>query len=67
MRDGELLLIDAATSYEHYSADVTRTFPVNGQFSPAQREVYQIVRDAQEAFVRQIKPGVAYQTADDSG
>ena len=67
MRDGELLLIDAATSFEHYSADVTRTFPVNGQFSPAQREVYQIVRDAQEAFVRQIKPGVGYQTADDSG
>jgi Xaa-Pro aminopeptidase len=56
MRDGELLLIDAATSFDHYSADVTRTFPVNGRFSPAQREIYQIVRDAQEAFVRQIGP-----------
>jgi Xaa-Pro aminopeptidase len=67
MRDGELLLIDAATSFDHYSADVTRTFPVNGRFSPEQRELYQIVRDAQEAFVRQIKPGVAYKIADDSG
>jgi Xaa-Pro aminopeptidase len=67
MRDGELLLVDAATSYEHYSADVTRTFPVNGRFTPEQREVYQIVREAQEAFVRQIRPGVSYGTADDSG
>ncbi len=67
MRDGELLLIDAATSFEHYSADVTRTIPVNGRFSAAQRDVYQIVRDAQEAFVRQIKPGVGYAVADDSG
>jgi Xaa-Pro aminopeptidase len=67
MREGELLLIDAATSFEHYSADVTRTFPVTGRFTPAQRELYQIVRDAQEAFVRQIRPGVPYQVADDSG
>ncbi len=67
MRDGELLLIDAATSFDHYSADVTRTLPVNGRFSPAQRDIYQIVRDAQEAFVRQIKPGVGYGVANDSG
>ncbi len=67
MRDGELLLIDAAASFAHYSADVTRTFPVNGRFSPEQRDIYQIVRDAQEAFVRQIKPGVGYSVASDSG
>ena len=67
MRDGELLLVDAATSYAHYSADVTRTFPVNGRFTPEQREVYQIVREAQEAFVRQIKPGASVGTASDSG
>jgi Xaa-Pro aminopeptidase len=67
MRDGELLLVDAATSFDHYSADVTRTFPVNGRFTPEQREVYQIVREAQEAVVRQIKPGISYGTADDSG
>jgi Xaa-Pro aminopeptidase len=67
MHDGELLLVDAATSFDHYSSDVTRTFPVNGRFTPEQRALYQIVRDAQEAFVRQIKPGVAYKAADDSG
>ena len=67
MRDGELLLIDAAAAYAHYSADVTRTLPVSGRFSPAQRDIYQIVRAAQEAFVRQIKPGVGYGVADDSG
>ncbi len=67
MRDGELLLIDAATSFEHYSADVTRTLPVNGRFTPEQRDIYRIVRDAQEAFVRQIKPGVRVGVASDSG
>ncbi|HKU60075.1 MAG TPA: Xaa-Pro aminopeptidase [Gemmatimonadales bacterium] len=67
MQDGELLLVDAATAFQGYSADVTRTYPVNGRFTPAQRELYQIVRDAQEAFVRQIKPGVAYGMASDSG
>jgi len=67
MQDGELLLVDAATAYDGYSADVTRTYPVNGRFTPAQRELYRIVRDAQEAFVRQIRPGVTYETASDSG
>ncbi len=67
MRDGELLLIDAATSFEHYSSDVTRTMPVSGRFSPAQREIYQIVRDAQEAFVREIRADVSYDVGSDSG
>ena len=67
MREGELLLIDAATSFDHYSSDITRTMPVSGRFTPAQRELYQIVRDAQEAFVRQIRPGVSYDIASDSG
>ncbi len=67
MREGELLLIDAAVAFQHYSSDVTRTMPVSGRFSPAQRELYQIVRDAQEAFVRQIKPGVSPGVASDSG
>jgi Xaa-Pro aminopeptidase len=67
MREGELLLIDAASSFAHYSSDVTRTFPVSGRFTPAQREIYRIVLDAQSAFVRQIKPGVRVQVASDSG
>jgi Xaa-Pro aminopeptidase len=67
LHDGDLLLIDAATSFNHYSADVTRTMPVNGKFTPAQRDIYQLVLDAQEAFVRQIKAGVNPAAANDSG
>jgi Xaa-Pro aminopeptidase len=67
LHDGDLLLIDAATSFGHYSADVTRTMPVNGKFTPPQRDIYQLVRDAQEAFVRQIKPGVTPIAANNSG
>jgi Xaa-Pro aminopeptidase len=66
MNDGELLLIDAAASYQHYSSDVTRTMPVNGKFTAAQREIYQLVRDAQEAYVRQIKPGSLVSASNDS-
>ncbi|HEV2826891.1 MAG TPA: aminopeptidase P family protein [Pyrinomonadaceae bacterium] len=54
---GELLLMDVGAEYEHYTADVTRTFPVNGKFSPAQAEIYQIVYDAQEAAAKASRPG----------
>ncbi len=67
MREGELLLIDAAGAFDHYSADVTRTLPVSGRFTPAQRDIYQIVLDAQAAFVRQIKPGSSLMVSNDSG
>lgn len=67
LRDGDLILIDAATSYQHYSADVTRTFPVNGKFTPEQREIYQLVRDAQEAFVQAIRIGVTDSAAGAAG
>src|SRR6185436_8681233 len=67
LHDGDLLLIDAATSFNHYSADVTRTFPVNGKFTAEQRDIYQLVRDAQEAFVRQIKPGATVMVASEAG
>ena len=56
---GDLLLMDAAAEFDHYSADVTRTFPVSGKFTPAQAEVYNIVLAAQEAAFRAIKPGAA--------
>lgn len=54
---GNLLLMDVGAEYEHYSADVTRTFPANGRFSTSQAEVYQIVYDAQEAGAKVTKPG----------
>jgi Xaa-Pro aminopeptidase len=55
---GELLLMDVGAEYGHYTADVTRTFPVNGKFSREQAEIYQIVYDAQEAAALATKPGV---------
>ena len=54
---GQLLLMDVGAEYDHYSADVTRTFPVNGTFSPEQAGVYQIVYDAQEAAAKAARPG----------
>jgi len=55
--DGELLLIDAGAELDHYASDITRTFPVNGKFSPAQRAIYDVVLAAQQAAIEQVKPG----------
>jgi Xaa-Pro aminopeptidase len=56
--DGELLLMDIGAEYRGYSADVTRTVPVNGVFSSAQGELYDIVLRAQKAAIAAVKPGV---------
>lgn len=61
MSAGELLLIDAAASYAGYAADITRTFPVSGTFTPEQREVYRIVREAQARAESMAKPGGSWQ------
>jgi len=55
--DGELVLIDAGAEFDLYAGDITRTFPVSGTFSKAQREVYETVLAAQESAVAVIKPG----------
>ena len=57
LQDGQLLLIDAGCEYEFYASDITRTFPVNGRFSAAQRTLYQLVLDAQRAAIAQVRPG----------
>ena len=57
LQDGDLVLIDAGGEIDNYAADITRTFPVNGRFSEAQRAVYQVVLDAQYAAIEQVKPG----------
>ena len=62
VKQGQLLLMDVGAEYGHYSADVTRTFPVNGKFSKEQAEIYQIVYDAQEAAARVAKPGGSLST-----
>lgn len=51
------MLMDVGAEYDHYTADVTRTYPVNGKFSKEQAEIYQIVYDAQEAAAKATKPG----------
>ncbi|MCB1630797.1 MAG: Xaa-Pro aminopeptidase [Pseudomonadales bacterium] len=57
LRAGELVLVDAGCEFEHYAADITRTFPVSGRFSAAQQALYELVLAAQLAAIREIAPG----------
>jgi Xaa-Pro aminopeptidase len=57
LKDGDLLLIDAGCEYELYASDITRTFPVNGRFTPEQRAIYEIVLEAQHAAIEKVRPG----------
>jgi len=57
LRGGDLLLIDAGAEYDCYASDVTRTFPVNGRFTPSQKALYEVVLAAQEAAIEQVRPG----------
>lgn len=60
LKDGDLLLIDAGAEYGFYAGDITRTFPVNGKFTKAQRDVYQVVLDANKQATEMVKPGVRF-------
>ena len=60
LKDGDLVLIDAACEYQCYASDITRTFPVNGQFSPEQKALYNIVLDAQIAAIDAVQIGNSY-------
>ncbi|MGM3183503.1 Xaa-Pro aminopeptidase [Dickeya oryzae] len=57
MRDGDLVLIDAGCEYQGYAGDITRTFPVNGKFSPAQRAIYDIVLESEVRAIEMFAPG----------
>ncbi|HTW74017.1 MAG TPA: Xaa-Pro aminopeptidase [Steroidobacteraceae bacterium] len=57
MHSGDLLLVDAGCEYGYYASDITRTYPVNGRFSPEQRAVYEVVLEAQRAAIARVKPG----------
>jgi len=57
LADGDLLLIDAAAEFGSYAADITRTFPVNGRFSAAQKDAYELVLAAQAAAIDEVRPG----------
>ncbi|MEE9357191.1 Xaa-Pro aminopeptidase [Candidatus Vondammii sp. HM_W22] len=57
LKDGDLLLIDAGCEYTCYASDITRTFPVNGKFTPAQKALYELVLKAQQAAIEKVQPG----------
>jgi Xaa-Pro aminopeptidase len=66
MQTGDVVVMDVGAAYRGYAADVTRTIPVSGRFTPAQRAIYQLVRDAQAASERVAKPGASWQAWRDS-
>ncbi|MBD1939308.1 aminopeptidase P N-terminal domain-containing protein [Microcoleus sp. FACHB-68] len=57
LQENDLLLIDAGCAYGYYNADITRTFPVSGKFTPEQKAIYEIVLEAQSQAMEQVKPG----------
>lgn len=60
LKDNELLLIDAGAELAGYAADITRTFPVNGKYTQAQKAIYQLVLDAKNLAINAIKPGMCF-------
>ncbi len=66
LKDGDLLLIDAACELDGYATDITRTFPVNGKFSAAQKDVYEIVLAAQAAAIAAARPGAHWNEPHDA-
>ena len=65
LKDGDLVLIDAGCEWQGYASDITRTFPVSGQFSTQQKQLYQLVLDAQLAAFKMIKPNNTIKHAGD--
>ncbi|HZS45101.1 MAG TPA: Xaa-Pro aminopeptidase [Blastocatellia bacterium] len=62
IKDGDLVLVDAGAEYNFFTGDVTRTFPANGKFTEAQRDIYQLVLDAQLNAIDMVKPGATVNT-----
>lgn len=65
LSDGELVLIDAGCEYQYYAGDITRTFPINGQFTSPQRDIYDIVLSAQITALTLLKPGTSIKVVND--
>jgi Xaa-Pro aminopeptidase len=60
MKNGDLLLIDAGCEFDAYASDITRTFPVNGKFTPVQKDLYQLVLNSQKAAIAKVKAGNSF-------
>ena len=58
LAEGDLALIDVGGEYAHYAADITRTVPVGGKFTPRQRKIYELVLTVQEKLIAEVKPGM---------
>src|SRR5690606_36567879 len=56
LKDGDVLLIDAGAEYDNYASDISRTFPVNGKFSKEQRQIYELVLEANLSAIAEVKP-----------
>lgn len=66
LEDGEMIVNDTGCEYRQYAADVTRSYPVSGRFSPAQKQIYEIVLAAQKAGFAAVKPGAAFHEVHDA-
>jgi Xaa-Pro aminopeptidase len=64
--DGSLVLVDAGAEFGLYTGDITRTFPANGRFTPAQRDIYDVVLAAEKAAIEAVRPGVAFNRVHDT-
>jgi len=65
LKKGDLVLVDAGGEYNYYAADITRTFPVGGKFSPEQRQIYDLVLQAQLAGIERVRPGNIWSQVDE--
>jgi len=65
IKDGDLILIDIGAEKDYYAADITRTIPANGKFSKEQKEIYDIVLNAEKEAIKMIKPGVSFKELED--
>ena len=61
-QDGDLVLVDAGAEWEYYASDLTRTFPVNGKFSPEQKIIYNHVLSIQKKLIQMVRPGVTHRS-----
>lgn len=66
LKDGELLLIDAGAEYDGYASDITRTFPISGKFTSVQKDLYEVVLEAQEAAFEHARAGNQWQDVHDA-
>jgi len=61
IESGSLVVVDIGAEYDHYAADITRTYPADGKFTPEQRAIYELVLEVQNACIEMVKPGVFYE------